>query len=201
MEVLGQNEKNNVHRNIERHMVLALLVHVAWGAPFWWVEILRCCDPRQMQGAQNENGCQWVLVPALGDHSSSFDVACCHLISGLGTRCCDIEIKGTWKHWNNCFCYSVPFEVVHLLEELFSHPWLRLQSPRFHRLLHLLSPCPLEILKCRATDKKCSSNFICFWQWQLSPGEMMPGQIYPIFFKRGSSIARLGWVVWSQLRI
>ena len=27
--------------------------------------------------------------------------------------------------------YSVPFEVVHLLEELFSHPWLSLQSPPF----------------------------------------------------------------------
>ena len=38
--------------------------------------------------------------------------------------------------------YSVPFEVVQLLEELFSHPWLSLQSPHFHRSLSMVSPCP-----------------------------------------------------------
>ena len=38
--------------------------------------------------------------------------------------------------------YSVPFEVVAFLEELFSPPWLSLEPPRLHQILTLVSRVP-----------------------------------------------------------
>ena len=38
--------------------------------------------------------------------------------------------------------YSVPFEVVAVLEELFSPPWLSLEPPRLHQILTLVSRVP-----------------------------------------------------------
>ena len=38
--------------------------------------------------------------------------------------------------------YSVPYAILQLLEELFSRPWLSLESPRFHRSLDIVSRCP-----------------------------------------------------------
>ena len=38
--------------------------------------------------------------------------------------------------------YSVPYAILQLLEELFSRPWLSLESPRFHRSLDIMSRCP-----------------------------------------------------------
>ena len=40
------------------------------------------------------------------------------------------------------FSYSVPFEVVAFLEELFSPPWFWLEPPRLHQILTLVSRVP-----------------------------------------------------------
>ena len=40
------------------------------------------------------------------------------------------------------YTYSVPFEVVAFLEELFSPPWLSLEPPRLHQILTLVSRVP-----------------------------------------------------------
>ena len=44
-----------------------------------------------------------------------------------------------------CSIYSVPFEVVAFLEELFSPPWLSLEPPRLHQILTLVSRVPHKI--------------------------------------------------------
>ena len=64
---------------------------------------------------------------------------------------CENIARGTTDtgHWfhklSKSFSYSVPYAILQLLEELFSRPWLSLESPRFHRSLDMVSRCPHKI--------------------------------------------------------
>ena len=78
--------------------------------------------------------------------------------------------------------YSAPFEVVHLLEELFSHPWLSLQSPRFHRSLHLVSRCPHKFF----SDPRQKSGHLR----ATIPRSSLAGSD---LWKRGDCIDNQGW--------
>ena len=57
----------------------------------------------------------------------------------------DVWIKclGSWSGTRSFLkIYSAPYAILQLLEELYSRPWLSLESPRFHRSLDIVSRCP-----------------------------------------------------------
>ena len=65
---------------------------------------------------------------------------CCRGFTGYDDVIFDPRASSCWLTFQ--LKYSVPFEVVAFLEELFSPPWLSLEPPRLHQILTLVSRVP-----------------------------------------------------------